>query len=103
MYWRRYVSLGVACTFDVLLAGFYATITGRVVAHVRAGISHTRGCSDQDVPYVVIYYEYMICVSKTSGCSRLCAHAYLFSKCHCEVLTRFLLQLTQLTADQNKV
>ena len=62
---RRCVGLGVACTFDVLLTGYGATLVDGAVAHVGVVMIHLRGCSEQGGPSVVVNDEAMIDVSKT--------------------------------------
>ena len=104
-----YVGLGAACTFDVLLTGYNATVLGRDLAPVGVGMIRSRGLCDQDGPYIVVCYEAMIDVSKDIfGCSLdvvetifgyslACAHAYLILDCSCEVITPFY--ITVVTAN----
>ena len=88
---RQCISLGAACTFNVLLTGYNATVVDGDVSRVGVGMIFLRVYSEQEIPSVVVYYKTMVGVSKTIGRSLEFAHMYLVIECFCEVLTPFFI------------
>ena len=60
----RCVGLVLSCTFDLFMKGYDYTIVDGAVSHVGIGMIHSRGCSNQDSPYVVVLNEAMIYASE---------------------------------------
>ena len=52
---RRCFGLFVACTFDVFLTGYNATVADGSIAHFGLGMACSRFCREQDKLSVVVY------------------------------------------------
>ena len=80
----RYVGLGFACAFDVLMIGYDVTVVDRAVDHIGVGMSRSRGSSDQDGLYVVVCNEVMIDFNKDMfGCSFDVSETIIGSRSSC--------------------